>query len=59
VREFTESFGFVVFFLVMTLGLVMAFGDRVLFLFLLLILAGMVITNWDKFNSLIRRYSRT
>lgn len=57
-REFTESFGFIVFFVVISLGVDMAFGDRVLFLFLLLVLSGMVLVNWSKIGTLIGRYSK-
>jgi hypothetical protein len=54
--EFTESFGFIIFFLVMCLTLTMFFGDKVLFYFLVLILAGMVTVNQPKITSLIGRY---
>lgn len=56
-KGFTESFGFVVFFLVIVLGVSMTLGDKALFWFLVLILMGMVYTNWTKLSQIIRRYS--
>lgn len=55
-QQFTESFGFIVVFLVLCLFVSMFFGQQVLFVFLLLILAGMLVVNWNKFENLLGRY---
>lgn len=55
--EFTESFGFIIVFLVLCLALTMFTGEKVLFYFLVLILAGMVTVNQPKITSLIGRYT--
>ncbi len=57
-KSFTESFGFIVFFLIGTLVFTMVFGEKAAMVFLLLVLLGMVFTNVDKFTSLIGRYSK-
>lgn len=56
-RELTESMGFIVFFLVITLTLTMFAGEKVLYYYLLLILAGMVTANFPKFEKIARRFS--
>lgn len=57
-KEFTESMGFIVFFLIGTLAFTMIFGEQITFYYLLLVLAGMVVLNADKFSQLVGRYSR-
>ena len=57
-KQFTESLGFVIFFLVGTLLVQTIFGDEVTFWYLLLVLLGMVLTNADKFEDLVGRYSK-
>ena len=57
-QQFSESFGFIIFFLIGTLIFTMIFGDQVAFWFLLLVLLGMVLTNTDKFTALIGRFSK-
>lgn len=58
-QEFSESFGFIIFFLIGTLIFTMVFGDEVAFWYLLLVLLGMILTNPGKFESLIRRFSKS
>lgn len=55
-KDFTQSFGFIVFFLVMTLGLSLIFGEKATSAFLVLILVGMVFTNTDKIIDLMGRF---
>ncbi|MNT97506.1 hypothetical protein D3C72_2398450 [compost metagenome] len=57
-QEFSNSFGFIVFFLVGTLVFTMVFGDQVSFWFLLLVLLGQIFANVDKFESLIGRFNQ-
>ena len=55
-QEFTESFGFIVYFLVICLLLSIFAGEKVTRYFLYLILASMIITNTDKFTSFLGRF---
>lgn len=55
--DFINSFGFIIFFLIMSLGLSMTAGEKVLRGFLVLVLLGMIFTNWKKIDTVIRRYS--
>jgi hypothetical protein len=58
-REFTSSFGFIVYFLVSTLIFNMVFGDDVTTAYLWLILLGMLVLNADKTVALLNKYSHT
>ena len=58
-RDFSNSFGFVIFFLVSTLIFAMVFGDDVTTAYLTLILLGMLVLNADKTVALIGKYSTT
>ncbi len=55
-QDFVESFGFVIFFLIMILGLSMTLGQKAVYAFLWLVLLGMVYTGWPKIQDLIGRY---
>lgn len=54
--DFTKNFGYVVFFIFIALLISLFFKEKVLFYFLFLILAGMVLVNADKISSLLYRY---
>lgn len=56
-KDFTQSFGFIVFFVLLTLGIDLLAGDRATLWFLALVLFSMVIVNADAFSSLIRRFA--
>lgn len=56
-EEFTQSFGFVIVFLIGALAINMSVGSKALYYYLLLVLAGMVLANTDKIVNLLRRYS--
>lgn len=51
-KDFTNSIGFIISFLVLTLFVTMIFGEKVATWFLTLVLLGMVLVNADKFSSL-------
>lgn len=55
---FTNSFGFILFFLVGTLFFSMMFGDKAAVVFLCIVLAGMLVKNADKTVTLLGRYSK-
>lgn len=55
IYRFAESFGFIISFLVACLGVSIFLGEQILFVFLLLILAGMLTVNVDKITSLLGR----
>jgi len=55
-QEFTASFGFIVYFLIVCLILSTLAGEKVTRYFLYLVLAGMLVTNTDKFTNLLGRY---
>lgn len=57
VREFTESFGFIVYFLVACLILSTFVGEKITRYFLYIVLAGMLVSNTDKITSLLGRYN--
>lgn len=54
--DFVNSFGFIIFFLILVLGLSMTLGQKAVYAFLWLVLLGMVFTGWPKIEALIRRY---
>jgi len=56
-EEFTQSFGFVIFFLIGCLAVNMSLGTKSLYYYLLLVLAGMVFANTNKILEITRRYS--
>lgn len=56
-QEFVESFGFIIFFLILSLGISMVLGQKVLYAFLWLVLLGMIYTGWPKVEAVIRRYA--
>lgn len=56
-KDFTESIGFVISFLIAVLLFHMAFGEKPTLLFLILILLGMVYVNVEKFENVARRLS--
>lgn len=53
--SFLESSGFILSFLIASLGFGMLFGERALYVFLILVLVGMVLTNTGKIISLLGR----
>jgi biotin transporter BioY len=55
-QEFTESFGFIVYFLIICFVLSLLAGEKVTRGFLYLVLIGMIFTNTDKLTSLLGRY---
>jgi ABC-type dipeptide/oligopeptide/nickel transport system permease subunit len=55
-QDFVESFGFIIFFLILVLGISMTLGQKALYTFLWLVLLGMVFTGWPKIEALTRRY---
>lgn len=55
--EFVESTGFIIFFLILCLGIGMFLGEKTLYWFLLLVLLGMVYVGWPKIGVLISKYS--
>ncbi len=55
-QDFVESFGFVIFFLIMILGLSMTLGQKAVYTFLWLVLLGMIYSGWSKLEALMRRY---
>lgn len=57
-QQFSESFGFIIFFLIGTLIFTLVFGEQVAFWFLLLVLLGMILTNTAKFTALLGRFSK-
>jgi len=54
-QEFSNSFGFIIFFLIGTLLFTMLFGDQVAFWFLLLVLMGQLLVNVDALKTLLGR----
>jgi len=58
VKRLSDSMGFIVFFLILVLGVSMLFGDQVAVMFLVLVLVGMLVTNSDQVISLMGRFSR-
>jgi len=56
-QEFTQSFGFIVYFLVMCLLLTTFAGEKITRPVLYLILLGMLFTNSSKIISLMGRYN--
>lgn len=57
-KEFTSSFGFIVFFLIGTLIFAMVFGEEVTNTYLTLILLGMLVTNADKTVALLGKFNK-
>lgn len=57
-RDFTNSFGFVIFFLCVVLGMSMIFGEGPTTMFLWLVLLSMIVLNADKVKTLMGRFSR-
>jgi hypothetical protein len=55
-QDFVESFGFIIFFLIMILGLSMTLGQKAVYAFLWLVLLGMLYSGWPKIEVLMRRY---
>jgi hypothetical protein len=58
IQDFTGSLGFVIIFLTGTLFFTMIFDEDVTFWYLLLVLAGMVYTNWDRIAEAMGRLSK-
>lgn len=56
-EEFVSSFGFIIFFLILTLIIAMTLGYKALYAFLWLVLLGMVFAGWPKLEALVRRYA--
>lgn len=54
--EFTRSYGYVVFFIFISLLISLFFKEKVLFYFLLLVFFGMLLANADKISFLLYRY---
>lgn len=57
ISSFTGSLGFIIFFLLGTLFFTMAFGEDAAVWYLVLVMLGMLMVNWDKFETVIGRYS--
>lgn len=55
-EEFVNSFGFIIFFLILVLGLSMSLGQKAVYAFLWLVLLGMLYTGWPKIQALMGRY---
>jgi len=56
VQDFVKSFGFIIFFMLMILGLSMTLGRKVVYTFLWLVLLGMIYSGWPKIQTVMRRY---
>lgn len=54
IKEFYEDFGKIIGFMVMTLIIEMAFGQKIERYWLLIILLGMVLLNYETFNSFLK-----
>lgn len=55
-QDFVKSFGFIIFFMLMILGLSMTLGRKVVYTFLWLVLLGMIYSGWPKIQTVMRRY---
>lgn len=55
IRDFTESIGFIVFFLVLALTIGMFLGEKVQFWFLIILLLSMALLNADKVKELFSK----
>lgn len=55
-KDFSQDFGYIVFFVLMALFITVFFKEKVLFYFLLLVLIGMMLVNANKITSLLYRY---
>lgn len=53
-KEFYSDFGKIIGFMVMTLVVEMVFGQKIERYWLLLILAGMILLNYDTFNTFLQ-----
>lgn len=56
-NDFKQQFGFVIFFIVLTLIVSMTFGSKVATWFLVLVLLGMLVTNSQKVVDLMAKFS--
>lgn len=53
-ERFYKDFGFIISFLVLTLVIQISLGTEFTNKFLVLVLLGMILTNYDKFNTLLQ-----